>query len=149
MRNEVKEYLGAVEKELLCEKKQKRALLKRLQTDVEAFCEECADGCDKDLLTQQFGTPQEVAAAVLRTENVSTIRQRLSMKKIVIAVVVSTCVLIAIAFTCYLEHRAKIAEDIANGYYIETIYDGGVVEGTPPPWEETDRVYSGSENLKE
>lgn len=141
MRNEVKEYLGAVEKELLCEKKQKKVLLERLKADVEAFLDEAQGECDASVLTAHFGTPQEVAAAVLRTTQIGTVQKKVSAKKLVIAVVTAACVIVVAMLAVHLWNRAKLQESIANGYYEEVIHDFGVVEGTPPPCEETDRVY--------
>ena len=139
MKTNVEAYLNAVDRALLCNKVQKKRVLRQLTTDIETFCDANGEPTAEQL-EKHFGTAEEMAVGLLRQTDVAELQKSLCMRKIILACVIITCIIALISLVCFLIHRAKMQEDIAHGYCVETIYEH-TVDGTPPPPEETDRVY--------
>lgn len=139
MKSNIALYLDAVDKELVCGRKRRKALMQQFTADIEDFADEHGGELTMQELEFRFGTAGEVAESLLKQTDVPEIRKLVNKKKIIIACVTVTCALLVIAAVCYLAHQAKLKEDFANGYYVETIYER--VDGTPPPEPEDAQIY--------
>ena len=141
MKTNVEAYLNAVDRALLCNKVQKKKLIKQLVTDIETFCDDHGEPTT-DQLEKYFGTAEEMAEGLLRQTDMLEIKKIFSKKKAILVFVAATCLLLLFGIGFYLlYHHAKV-EDYMNGYEKETVvYDEQEVPDFILNPSEDDRIY--------
>lgn len=99
-----REYLDEVSKNLLCSKPQKKQFIAELSADVDEFIDNCGE-LSAEILVEEFGSPEEVAASFTGRMKHSELKSKLSNKRTVLLAVIAGIILlvaaIVIGVRCY------------------------------------------------
>lgn len=126
-----KEYMGEIRTLFPIKKKDEKAYLKKLATDVEDYCEE-AKVESKQELYDNYGIPYEVVSNYLSTVDTDYIVKQLRVSKFLRRAIVALLVLAVAATTAYglyVHHLSEIAEHNRITIIEDTIDDYGTFEG--------------------
>ncbi|MCH5198808.1 MAG: hypothetical protein J1E34_07875 [Oscillospiraceae bacterium] len=90
--NIIKSYLTDVSSELLCDKKEKRAILNSLREDAEEYA------LGKETITRSeledlFGSPESIAGNVILNNNAGFIKRKLTLKRAVLFALIAALVI--------------------------------------------------------
>lgn len=90
---QLQKYYRCVWACLSCSGKLKRKLLERLKEQVANYLEENPDA-DMEMIRNRFGTPQQIAAAVLEEQPAAEVLQKLQIRRKLIAIAGTVALLI-------------------------------------------------------
>ena len=127
-----KEYMGEIRTLFPIKKKDEKAYLKKLATDVEDYCEE-AKVESKQELYDNYGMPYEVVSNYLSTVDTDYIVKQLRISKFLRRAIVALLVLAVAATTArviYLQHAHDVIEHnrlVVEGKIVDY---GEIKEGT-------------------
>ena len=110
------EYLSKVSKALICDKKQKKAVLDQLRADVEDYLSENSEATVADI-EGCFGTPESIAASFMENVDTVKLKRSLDLKKIIVIAVVIALAIYALFVVISLID----VHDEAHGYFEEGI----------------------------
>lgn len=142
MHNAAGQYLRKVKQQLLCPNSMKKPFLRQLEAELSFFCADHADA-DLDLLSQQFGSPGEVAEDFL-TELGELAVSRYTRSRRRLLYLTLGVVLSAVIFSVILSIRTSaLRQTLPEGEFVASIiYETGDARGAfcPPP---QDAVFGG------
>ncbi|MBQ3518813.1 MAG: hypothetical protein IJA31_05770 [Clostridia bacterium] len=95
----IAQYVREVNKEIIATHEQKRKLFDDLKNDIRARIADGKVANYEDIVTH-FGTPEQVAKDFFATANIKEIKQKILIRRIVVAVVV-TCIFAVLAYYGY------------------------------------------------
>lgn len=122
---ELKEYYTRISACVLCDRKQKKAFLKELQSSIEEFRFNNPQASLSDI-EAFFGSPEQIAASF--TDNTDSVRlkKRLSVKKIVLLAIL----LVLLIYFAFIVISLIDVHTEAHGYFQEGILTVvGVLKG--------------------
>lgn len=116
----VKKYLGGVAENLICSRKEKKSFLKTLSADIKDFTADRED-IDLEVLSAEFGSPQDVAASFASQMDSSALVKKISLRRAVVFGIVAGIILLVIGIfvgvRCYQRQEFFLHPD---GYIAET-----------------------------
>lgn len=119
---ERKQYLKEIQKQLVCNGKQRKQFLDAFSDNMDEYLKDNPDASLSDL-QEAMGTPQEIAENFLANESPAHIKKRMGIVKWVIAGIVAALVIliVAIAITLIDIHKAQ------RGHFHHVISEGEVI----------------------
>lgn len=120
MNKAASQYLREVKKRIHCSRSLKTEFLFQLEDEVDFFCEDF-DGVDFSILSERFGTPDDVAREFLTELGLEVVSSASRKRQHILYFAVSVIFLIAVfsaVVEIYTNYQQKQALD---GYYVESI----------------------------
>ncbi len=113
---ELKEYYARISACVLCDRKQKKAFLKELQSNIEEFRLSNPQATVSDI-EAFFGSPEQIAASFTDNTDSVKLKKKLSVKRIVLlAVILALLVYVAFVVISLIDVHTE-----AHGYFEEGI----------------------------
>ena len=114
----IRQYLGAVKKDVCCSAKRKRVFLTELEAELREFAQEMPD-LTMEQLTDAFGTPQKQAQDFMETLDAKEIKKAFGWKKVVLIgmilmLLIWGVVMVAVLIDSHVE---------SHGYGVEAFED--------------------------
>ena len=122
MRNSdaVKVYLNEVSRALIGSKSRKKEILNQLSIDLEDYADSCGSELSLDALERRFGSPRAAASSLLMETQFPVVKQQITQKRSIMAVVLACGIFIAVLVACYMLYDNWRKEDFLRGYEAET-----------------------------
>ncbi len=114
MQNEIKEYIKAVKKQIVCPTAESRQMLRELQANVSDFVQENPDA-DMVQIVEQFGTPEEIAKAYIADTEPKNIKKAVNIRKLIVIAIVA----IIIIYLAIMLFVVCDAHNETHGYFVE------------------------------
>lgn len=92
---ELKAYYRETKELIICDKKQKRAVMTELKTGIDEYISQ-NENATKDDIISVFGMPEEIARSFIQSADAKAIKHGFSIKKAVIAAIVAAVILYAL-----------------------------------------------------
>ena len=128
MKNELKAYYSAIEKNIICDRKQKSAFMAELKANIDEYL--AAEGeTDMEKIKAEFGTPEMIAASFLSGSDAAAIKKKLNIRKIIlIAIVIALAIYLAFVIISLIDVHTEAHGYIEEGIMmISTIKGGGTL----------------------
>lgn len=124
MKNELKAYYSAIEKNIICDRKQKSAFMAELKANIDEYL--AAEGeTDMEKIKAEFGTPEMIAASFLSGSDAAAIKKKLNIRKIIlIAIVIALAIYLAFVIISLIDVHTE-----AHGYMEEGIMMISTIKG--------------------
>ena len=116
---EINRYIKDIKKELLYGTKESRQFLKELRQSVADFAEENPNA-EMAQITEQFGTPEEIAATFFEQYDKNEIKRKVNVRRVIIAAVVVVVLMVGSTL-------ATVIID-SNNQNIDRIIEGSAVD---------------------
>ena len=101
---------------LVCDRKKQKAFLTELKNDVEEFVHQ-EPQADFDAVVCAFGSPAEIAESFLKTADITAIKKKMNVKKIILlALLAVVAVYVIFVVASFIDVHTE-----AHGYYEEGI----------------------------
>lgn len=122
----INQYCKAVKKELSCPCKIKKDLIIRITPDLEAYIDNNPNASFDDI-SEQFGTPSEIAKSYLASLDEEELKKRLSKAKRIWTAVIMACTAITLLFAILAatlisdskNHKTTfVTESISEDYFV-------------------------------
>ena len=124
---ELKEYFARISDSVLCDRKQKKAFLKELQSSIEEFRLSNPQATASDI-EAFFGSPEQIAASFTDNADSVKLKKRLSVKRIVLLAVI----LVLLIYVAFVVISLIDVHTEAHGYFEEGILTVvGILKGGP------------------
>ena len=114
----IRQYLGAVKKDVRCSAKRKRVFLTELEAELREFAQEMPD-LTMEQLTDAFGTPQKQAQDFMETLDAKEIKKAFSWKHMILIAVVAVVVVWLIAVVAMWFDGHKQVNGYGKEYYVD------------------------------
>ncbi len=122
LQKELNGYCKQVEALLLCDRKNKKAFLAELKNDIDEFLQQEPEADFTDVLTA-FGAPEEIAESFLKNADITSIKKKLNVKKIVLfTLLIAMVVYIIFVVASFIDVHTE-----SHGYYEEGILQTGLL----------------------
>lgn len=113
-------YLWEIWWMIPCKGKQKKQILRRVETSVRNFVSE-RPNADYHMVTARFGTPKQIVQTCLEEMNGEELIRELNSRRKIVRIVLTTAVIVislwaAVVILALAEHNSR-----ANGYFVEQI----------------------------
>lgn len=111
-----KEYISEIKTLFPIKGKQEKEYLKKLMSDIEAYCED-ANVTAKEDLYQSYGKPEDVVHNYLSVADTAYIVKRVKATRYISALVIALIVLATIATSAlcmylYYEHQSSVRQEV-------------------------------------
>lgn len=128
VKNELKAYYSEIEKNLICEHRQKTAFMAELKANIDEYLAISPDA-DIERIKAEFGTPDEIASSFIGNSDVQTIKKRLDIKKsILIAIALALAIYLAFVVISLIDIHTEAHGFIEEGIMmISTLKGGGIL----------------------
>lgn len=113
---ELKEYYARISACVLCDRKQKKAFLKELQSSIEEFKLNNPQATASDI-EAFFGSPEQIAASFTDNTDSVKLKKRLSVKKIILLAVI----LVLLIYVAFIVISLIDVHTEAHGYFKEEL----------------------------
>ena len=113
---QLQEYLSEVSRSLICDKKQKKAIIGQLRADVEGFVAENDETSLEDIIGY-FGSAESISASFMENVDTVKLKRSLDVKK----VIVIALVLALVIYVLFVVISLVDVHDEAHGYIEEGI----------------------------
>ncbi len=124
MKNELKAYYSEIEKNIICDRKQKSAFMAELKANIDEYL--ATEGeTDMEKIKAEFGTPEMIAASFLSGSDAAAIKKKLNIRKIIlIAIVIALAIYLAFVIISLIDVHTE-----AHGYMEEGIMMISTIKG--------------------
>lgn len=124
MKNELKAYYSEIEKNIICDRKQKSAFMAELKANIDEYL--ATEGeTDLEKIKAEFGTPEMIAASFLSGSDAAAIKKKLNIRKIIlIAIVIALAIYLAFVIISLIDVHTE-----AHGYMEEGIMMISTIKG--------------------
>ena len=129
MSKSASQYLREVKKRIPCSGSQKTEFLCQLEAEVIYYCED-HDNVDFAILSEYFGSPDDVARDFLAELGESTLSETIDNKQRLIRIAILIVIVVA-GVSIYTDYKQQQALDT---YYIESITQEGPLTEEPAVW---------------
>ncbi|MBQ7296035.1 MAG: hypothetical protein IJW86_10790 [Clostridia bacterium] len=127
MKNELKAYYSEIEKNLICERRQKSAFMAELKANIDEFLAISPDA-DIERIKAEFGTPEEIADSFISNSNAGVIKKRFDIKKsILIAIALALVIYLAFVVISLIDVHTEAHGYIEEGIMMISAFKGGAV----------------------
>ena len=126
-KSELKEYYKEIERLLICNRKDKSAVMSELKANIEDYIADTGKS-DIESIKTEFGTPEIIAESFLSNSNVLSIQKKLSAKKcIIITLIVALAVYIGFVVISLIDVHTEAHGYMEEGIMMINTLGGGVV----------------------
>lgn len=128
MKNELKAYYSEIEKNLICDRRQKKAFMSELKANIDEYLATGGEG-DIEKIKAEFGTPEMIGESFLGGSDASAIKKKLDIKKsILIALAVALAIYLAFVIISLIDVHTEAHGYIEEGIMmINTLKGGGIL----------------------
>lgn len=128
MKNELKAYYSEIEKNLICDRKRKKAFMSELKANIDEYLATEGEQ-DIEKIKAEFGTPEMIGESFLGDSDAAEIKKRLDIKKsILIALAAALIIYLTFVIISLIDVHTEAHGFIEEGIMmINRLKGGGIL----------------------
>ena len=119
---DLKTYKNEIKSKLICDSKVSKKFFEDLQSNIDNYIAD-NNATSIEEIYKHFGTADEIAKAFFETTDISTIKKKISVKRLIAVFVVCVIVIVAIGVTIATIDANKNNSSYTNFYPVEEVSD--------------------------
>ncbi len=127
VKNELKTYYSEIEKNLICERKQKAAFMAELKSNIDEYLSGDTAATLENII-EVFGAPEEIALSFMENTQAQVIRKKIDIKKyILISIAAALLIYLAFVVISLIDVHTESHGYIEEGIMMISTLKGGAV----------------------